>query len=212
VDPPEPTRTATPSASADAQVSAQVSTAILTVPNLISFARILLMPVCAWLLASGRFGIGFALTGAVGASDFLDGWLARRTGSVSRLGQLLDPLADRLLIASVALALLVRGVIPWAAVALLLGRDLALLVGFRVLQRRGVRPPDVVWLGKAATCALLVALPALGVGETATAVAGWFRVLGLVLLWLGIALYYAVGGIYVRQALAQLRAIRTRTR
>jgi CDP-diacylglycerol--glycerol-3-phosphate 3-phosphatidyltransferase len=183
-----------------------VSSAILTIPNLISFARVLLMPVCAWLLASGRFGAGFVLTGVVGASDFLDGWLARRTGTVSRLGQLLDPLADRLLIASVAVALLVRGALPWPAVALLVGRDLVLLIGFQVLQRRGVRPPDVVWLGKAATFALLVALPALALGETATAVAGPFRALGLAFLWVGIALYYVVGWIYVRQALAQLRA------
>jgi cardiolipin synthase len=63
---------------------------------------------CAYLLATGRYGWGIALTAVVGSTDWVDGWLARRTGQVSRLGQLLDPLADRLLIASVAIALVVR--------------------------------------------------------------------------------------------------------
>src|SRR6266498_4776157 len=101
---------------------------------------LLLMPVCAWLLASGRWGVGLWLTAVVGSTDWVDGWLARRTGSVSRLGQLMDPFADRLLIASVTIALLVRGVLPLVAVALLVGRDLLLLAGFPLLASRGVRP------------------------------------------------------------------------
>jgi len=181
------------------------SSAVATLPNAISFARILLMPVCAWLIASGRLGAGVLLTSVVGASDWVDGWLARRTGTVSRLGQVLDPLADRLLIASVAVALLVRGALPWLAVVLLLGRDLLLLAGFQVLTRYGVRPPEVVWLGKATTMVLLVALPALVLGETGLFVAPAFRAGGLVLLWLGVVLYYVVGWVYVRAAVAALR-------
>jgi CDP-diacylglycerol--glycerol-3-phosphate 3-phosphatidyltransferase len=170
--------------------------------------RILLMPVCAWLLASGRFGPGFVLTALVGATDWVDGWLARRTGAVSRVGQLLDPLADRLLIASVALALLVRGALPWPAVALLVGRDLLVMLGFQVLLRNGIRPPDVLWLGKLATFVLLVALPGLALGETAWAVADAFRQLGLVLLWVGVVLYWVVGVRYARMGTAALRAAR----
>lgn len=176
------------------------SSAIVTAPNAISFGRLLLMPVCAWLLGSGHYGVGIVVTGAVGATDWVDGWLARRTGQVSRLGQLLDPFADRLLIASVAIALLARGVLPWAAVALLLGRDVVLLAGWPLLRRRGVRPPEVVWVGKAATFDLLVALPMLVIGETGLALAGAAHWLGVVLLWLGVVLYYVAGGIYVKMA------------
>jgi cardiolipin synthase (CMP-forming) len=182
------------------------STAVLTVPNAISFARLLLMPVCAWLLATGRYGTGLWLTALVGSTDWVDGWLARRTGQVSRLGQLLDPLADRLLIASVAVALVARGVLPWPAVALLVVRDVLLLVGFPLLLRRGVRPPDVVWVGKAATFDLLFALPILVVGATSLAVAPAAHLVGLALLWVGVILYYVAGVVYVRMALEALRA------
>jgi cardiolipin synthase len=178
------------------------------VPNAISFARLLLMPVCAWLLATGRYGTGLWLTAVVGSTDWVDGWLARRTGQVSRLGQLLDPLADRLLIASVAIALVARGVLPWPAVALLVGRDVFLLGGFPLLSKRGVRPPDVVWVGKAATFVLMLALPILVVGETGLAIAPAAHVIGLALLWAGVVLYYVAGAVYVRMALERLRASR----
>jgi cardiolipin synthase (CMP-forming) len=182
--------------------------AILTAPNVITFTRLLLMPVCAWLLIDGRWAAGLLLTAVVGSTDWVDGWLARRTGSVSRLGQLLDPLADRLLIASVTIALVIRDVVPLLAVVLLVGRDLVLLIGFPLLARRGVRPPDVVWVGKAATFVLLFALPTLVVGETGLALAPAARALGLALLWFGVVLYYVAGFVYVRMALQGLRAAR----
>ncbi len=182
--------------------------AILTAPNVITFTRLLLMPLCAWLLANGRWGVGLWLTAVVGSTDWVDGWLARRTGSVSRLGQLMDPFADRLLIASVTIALLVRGVLPLVAVLLLVGRDLLLLAGFPLLASRGVRPPEVVWVGKAATLVLLTALPILALGETGVAVAGAARALGLALLAFGVLLYYVAGAAYVRMALQGLRAVR----
>lgn len=183
--------------------------AILTAPNVITFTRLLLMPVCAWLLAHGRWGVGLWLTAVVGSTDWVDGWLARRTGSVSRLGQLMDPFADRLLIASVTIALLVRGVLPLVAVLLLVGRDLLLLAGFPLLASRGVRPPEVVWVGKAATLVLLFALPILALGETGVAVAGAARALGLALLAFGVVLYYVAGVVYVRMAVQGLRAARS---
>jgi cardiolipin synthase (CMP-forming) len=182
--------------------------AILTAPNVITFTRLLLMPVCAWLLATGHWAAGLWLTAVVGSTDWVDGWLARRTRSVSRLGQLMDPLADRLLIASVTIALVVREVLPLPAVLLLVGRDLVLLLGFPLLASRGVRPPEVVWVGKAATFVLLFALPILVVGETGLALAGAARTLGLALLAFGIVLYYAAGVVYVRMALQGLRAAR----
>lgn len=176
------------------------SSAIVTAPNAISLARLLLMPVCAWLLASQHYATGLVLTAVVGASDWVDGWLARRIRQVSRVGQLLDPFADRLLIASVAVALLLRGVLPWPAVALLVARDLVLLAGWPLLKRRGVEPPEVVWVGKAATFDLLTALPLLVMGETTWVVATAAHAIGLALLWLGVVLYYVAGVVYVRMA------------
>ena len=182
----------------------RVSTAIRTVPNAVTLARLLLMPVCAYLLASGNYGWGIVLTAVVGSTDWVDGWLARRTGQVSRLGQLLDPLADRLLIASVAIALVVREVVPWQAAVLLVARDLVLLCGWPVLRRRGIEPPEVIFLGKAATLVLLFALPVLTLGATGLAVAGAARVVGLLLLWAGVVMYYLAGAVYVRMVLERL--------
>ncbi len=177
------------------------SSAILTAPNAVTLLRLVLMPVCAWLLATAHYGSGLVLTALVGATDWVDGWLARRLGQVSRVGQLLDPFADRLLIASVVIALLVQSVLPWQVVALLLGRDLVLLAGWPLLRRRGVRPPEVVWIGKAATFDLLLALPLLIWGETGFAAAGLAHALGTLLLWIGVPLYYVAGAVYVRMAL-----------
>jgi cardiolipin synthase (CMP-forming) len=184
--------------------SRRVSSAIRTVPNAVTLVRLLLMPVCAYLLASGRYGWGLVLTAVVGSTDWVDGWLARRFGQVSRVGQLLDPLADRLLIASVAIALVVRGVVPWQAAVLLVARDLVLLAGWPLLKRRGIEPPEVVFLGKAATLVLLFALPVLTLGATGLAVAGVAHVLGLALLWAGVVMYYLAGAVYVRMVLERL--------
>ena len=184
--------------------SRRVSSAIRTVPNAVTLVRLLLMPACAYLLATGRYGWGLVLTALVGSTDWVDGWLARRTGQVSRLGQLLDPLADRLLIASVAIALVVQEVVPWQAAVLLVARDLVLLCGWPLLKRRGIEPPEVIFLGKAATLVLLFALPVLTLGATGVAVADAARVIGLLLLWAGVAMYYLAGAVYVRMVLEQL--------
>lgn len=184
--------------------SRRVSSAILTVPNAVTLVRLLLMPVCAYLLATERYGWGLVLTALVGSTDWVDGWLARRTGQVSRLGQLLDPLADRLLIASVAIALVFQGVVPWQAAALLVARDLVLLCGWPLLKRRGIEPPEVILLGKAATLVLLFALPVLTLGATDVAVADAARLLGLAGLWVGVAMYYLAGAVYVRMVLERL--------
>jgi cardiolipin synthase (CMP-forming) len=182
----------------------RVSTAIRTAPNAVTLVRLLLMPVCAWLLGTGRYGWGLVLTAVVGSTDWVDGWLARRTGQVSRLGQLMDPLADRLLIASVAIALVVREVLPWPAALLLLARDLVLLAGWPLLKRRGIEPPEVVFLGKAATMVLLTALPVLTLGATGVPLADLARLLGLAALWVGVVMYYLAGAVYVRMVLERL--------
>jgi cardiolipin synthase len=203
-DPGDPTQGDAELAPGPLGPSRRVSSAIRTVPNAVTLLRLLLVPVCAWLLATGRYGWGLVLTALVGSTDWVDGWLARRYGQVSRVGQLLDPLADRLLIASVAIALVVSGVVPWQAAVLLVARDLFLLAGWPLLKRRGIEPPEVIVLGKAATLVLLFALPVLTLGATGVAVADAARVIGLLLLWAGVAMYYLAGAVYVRMVLEQL--------
>ncbi len=184
------------------------SSAILTAPNAISFARLLLTPVCLLLLAQGRYVLGLWITAVVGASDILDGWLARRTGQVSRFGQLLDPFADRLLLASIAIALAMRGVLPWFILALVIARDLVLLVGFPLLVRCGVRPPEVIWLGKATSIAVFAALLGLVLGVLHFPLHHFMHAAASVLIWPAMAGYYVVGAIYLTKALAALSAAR----
>jgi phosphatidylglycerophosphate synthase len=95
-------------------------------------------------------------------------------------------------------------VLPWQAAALLVARDLFLLAGWPLLKRRGIEPPEVVLVGKAATLVLLLALPVLTLGATGMAVAEAANVLGLLLLWTGVAMYYLAGAVYVRMVLERL--------
>src|SRR5207248_1198757 len=117
------------------------SSAILTVPNLLSFLRILLTPVfVALLLHHGSELAGLLLVGAVMSTDWVDGYIARRTNSVSELGKLLDPVSDRLAIAAALVALLIRHAVPLWAALLILVRDAAVfLVGVALLGTRGRR-------------------------------------------------------------------------
>ena len=138
---------------------------VFTVPNVISFSRIALIPVFFLLIVDpDTTTAGVILFAIVIATDWVDGTIARRTGQVTELGKVLDPVADRLAIAAGIIALVIRGVFPlWAAVAIL-ARDLVvLLAGAYVLSRTHVRL-DVRWIGKVATFSLMVAVPAISWG------------------------------------------------
>ena len=178
---------------------------VLTLPNAISFARIAAIPIF-WALIVDRDTTpwGIVLFGLVVATDWVDGTIARRTGQVTELGKILDPLADRAAIAAGLIALVVRGAFPWWAAALILVRDVSLVVAGAFLLRRGVRI-DVRRVGKVATFALMIAIPAiswgsLGLWPSAGALAiGWLAYVG------GIVQYYIAAGAYVqdlRRALA----------
>lgn len=133
--------------------------AVWTVPNVLTMARIGLIGVFLWLLATGQDGWAIAALAAAGVSDFLDGFLARRWGQTTELGRILDPAADRLLTLAVLVGLALRDMLPWWLVAALLARDA--LVGAYLWwgQRAGAEPPRVTLLGKGATAALYVFLP-----------------------------------------------------
>ena len=179
--------------------SGRGSSAILTVPNVLSFLRILLIPVFVTLIVDPDTTLaGLLLYAAVMATDWVDGLVARRTGQVSEFGKILDPTADRLAIAAGLIALVVRGVFPLWAALLVLVRDLAvLLVGAVVLSRRHVRL-DVRRSGKVATALLMVAIGAIAWGNLDL----WLAQVALVGGWIaygcGIVLSYVTAARYLR--------------
>lgn len=173
---------------------------VLTVPNLISFARLAGVPLFLYLfLGAGQQVAALVVLAVGGSTDWLDGWLARRLRQVSRLGELLDPVADRLYILATLLAFTVGEVVPWPFTAALLARELVLLVALGVLRRHGFGPPPVHYLGKTATFVLLVAFPVLLLAVTAPALEPWAGAIGWALAWWGLVLYWLAGGLYVGQ-------------
>ncbi|HMO11930.1 MAG TPA: CDP-alcohol phosphatidyltransferase family protein, partial [Actinotalea sp.] len=158
--------------------SGQTSTRVLTWPNLISAARLVMVPVFAVLAFTGRDLAALAVLAVSAASDWLDGVLARRLGQTSRLGELLDPAADRLFILVTLVVLAVRQDVPWWLVGVIVGRDVLLGAVQAVLVRRGVGPLPVHFVGKAGTFALLYALPLLLLARWETVVGDVAGVLG----------------------------------
>ncbi|GEA88734.1 CDP-alcohol phosphatidyltransferase family protein [Cellulomonas cellasea] len=187
-----------------------VSDRVLTVPNVISLVRLVLVPVFAVLIAVGNDGWALVVLAVSGASDWLDGVLARRLGQVSKLGQMLDPAADRLFILVTLLGLAWRDLVPWWLVAVLVARDVLLLGLFAVVARHGYGPLPVHLAGKAGTFALLYAFPLLLLAEWRAPIGTVSYVLGWAFAWWGIALYWFAGLIYVVQA-RRLLAVDGRT-
>jgi cardiolipin synthase (CMP-forming) len=132
---------------------------VLTVPNAISVARLLCAPIFVWLLAEGDDIAAAAVLAALGASDWVDGWIARHFDQGSELGKLLDPVADRVLLLVAAVALLVDGAVPAVVGVLVLLREAVVSVAVLVLALAGARRLDVQWAGKAGTLAVMFAFP-----------------------------------------------------
>jgi len=177
-----------------------VSTRVLTVPNMISLVRLLLVPVFAWMVVEGHDAWALAVLLVSGASDWLDGVLARRMNQVTRLGQMLDPAADRLFILVTLLGLAWRDVIPVWLVVVLVARDVVLGVMLVVLARAGYPPLRVHLAGKAGTFAIMYAFPLLLLSEWPPPVGDVAGVLGWACALWGVALYWFAGALYLTQA------------
>ncbi|HSF26116.1 MAG TPA: CDP-alcohol phosphatidyltransferase family protein, partial [Actinomycetes bacterium] len=161
--------------------------------------RLLGVPVFLWLIFAEYDGAALVVLACAGASDYLDGLLARRWNQVSRLGQLLDPAADRLYIFATLVGLSYRDIVPiWLAVVLV-SRDAILTACIPVLRRHGYGPLPVHFLGKAATFNLLYAFPLLLLGDGSTVVALLAKTIGWAFAIWGSALYWWAGVLYLVQ-------------
>ena len=179
---------------------------ILTIPNAISLLRILSIPVIAWLMSRHSMVPALVVLAISSASDGVDGILARRLDQVSKIGQILDPIADRLLIICSVLALGVAGIIPWWMIIVIGLRDLVMAVQVLWLAQYGYGPLPVHFVGKAGTALLMIAIVALTVADLGSGMV--FRLIHLAALaagiW-GVALYWLAGYIYFRQGIDVLR-------
>ncbi len=173
---------------------------VLTVPNILSIVRLAGVPLFLWLVL-GPHADGWALVVLMlsGVTDYLDGYLARRLHQTSRLGEILDPVADRLYILSTVIGLGLREIIPLWLVVLLPARDLLLWGLVPFLRRRGHNALPVHYLGKAATAALLYAFPLLLLGDGDSTVASVATVVGWAFAIWGTALYWWAGLLYAWQ-------------
>jgi cardiolipin synthase len=164
---------------------------VLTVPNAISVVRLLCIPLFVWLLFGRDDRAGAAwLLGALGATDWVDGYIARHFNQVSELGKVLDPVADRALLLTAAVALIADHDVPgWLAIVVLV-REAVVSLAVLALAAAGARRIDVQWAGKAGTLALMTALPLFLMSHSTVSwdrgagfVAWIFAVPGLVLAW-----------------------------
>lgn len=183
----------------------ELSERILTIPNILSFARLLLVPVFLVLLVQGQDAAALAVLAVSSLTDYLDGYIARRFQQMSRLGQLLDPAADRLYIFAAIIGLATRELVPWWIVAVVVGRDVLLLVLGIVLANHGFGPLPVHQLGKIATFALFLGLPLIMLGQAAPAIAAFSDPIAWAITLWGAFLYWWAGVIYLVETVRVIR-------
>jgi cardiolipin synthase (CMP-forming) len=172
----------------------------LTVPNALSLLRLLGVPVFLWLLLGPHADvIAIVLLAVSGFTDWLDGVIARRFDQQSKIGALIDPLADRLYILATLVGLVLRHIIPWELAAVLVLRDLLLLTMTPGLRRRGYTALPVHYLGKAATFSLLYAFPLLLLGNVHNTLGHIAKPIAWAFTIWGTGLYLWAGVIYAVQ-------------
>ncbi|MGL4743535.1 MAG: CDP-alcohol phosphatidyltransferase family protein [Dermatophilaceae bacterium] len=177
----------------------QISTRLFTVPNVLSVLRLASIPAFVWAILTERDGLALVLLAGSGLTDYLDGKIARRYRLESRLGQLLDPVADRLYIVSTLTGLASRDIIPWWLFGVLLAREVVMAVVVFVARRHGWLGLPVHFAGKAATLNLLYAFPLLLLADGDSPLARLAEPVGWAFAWWGTALYWLAGVLYVIQ-------------
>ncbi|MDA8549659.1 CDP-alcohol phosphatidyltransferase family protein [Aquiluna sp.] len=181
----------------------RLSQELKSVPNMLSILRLLLVPVFLWLLIADQFLIAFLVLMFASFTDWLDGFIARKFNQITSLGKVLDPSADRLFILATLIGLTVNEIIPaWLAIVIV-ARDVLLLIGYPISASHGYGPLPVHFLGKAATFALLYALPLLLLADVWPSAEAVILPLAWGFAYWGIGLYWVAGFVY----LAQLRQL-----
>jgi len=176
-----------------------VTDRVWTVPNALSMLRLVGVPIFLWLILSRHDDWAVVVLSISGVSDYLDGKIARAYNLVSNVGQLLDPLADRLYILSTLLGLAWRGVIPWWLVGVLVGREVFGTGLLTVVRHYGYRALPVHFIGKAATFDLLWAFPVILLAQGDSNLATIALPIGWAFAWWGTALYWVAGIMYAVQ-------------
>lgn len=179
----------------------RASSRVLTVPNFITAVRLLLVPVFLWLLLVEEERVAAAiLLGVLGATDWVDGWVARNFDQESELGRILDPVADRVLLFAAVIGLFIDGTAPRWVLVLVFAREVFIAVASLTLAAAGARRIDVTWAGKAGTFALMFALPMFLLGDSTGFVpdlwlfGAWcFAIGGLILSWWALVRYIPIG-------------------
>ncbi len=161
---------------------------MVTIPNVISAVRLLCVPLFVWLLVDDATIEAAALLAVLGATDWVDGWIARHFDQGSELGKVLDPVADRVLLITAGVALVVQGSVPLVVGILVLARELVISLAVLALAAAGAARIDVQWAGKAGTLSLMFSFPlylwadSIDTGHDVVLAAAWFfAVVGLVL-------------------------------
>ncbi|MEK9987083.1 MAG: CDP-alcohol phosphatidyltransferase family protein [Aquiluna sp.] len=181
----------------------QLRQELKSVPNMLSILRLLLVPVFLWLLIVDQFLVAFLVLMFASFTDWLDGFIARKYNQITSLGKVLDPSADRLFILATLIGLTVNEIIPaWLAIVIV-ARDILLLIGYPISASHGYGPLPVHFLGKAATFALLYALPLLLLADVWPSAEAVILPLAWGFAYWGIGLYWVAGFVY----LAQLRQL-----
>ena len=196
------------------------SDAIFTLPNVISFVRLCMIPAFFVMLMQGNNIVATALFAIAACTDFLDGQIARRTNQVTKLGRMLDPAVDRLLMILGVLGVYLTGRIPLWIIVLVLGRDIVLMAGYAILLKRWKVRVDVIYPGKVATTFFFIGFAGLVLNAPLIPGLGWCDFVwlpgfnGTSVCW---AIWFIYAGLllgaysttyYVREALRKLSAAR----
>lgn len=187
-----------------------------TLPNLITLVRLALIPIYLWLVLGRHAYVGAGvLLGGLGATDWVDGFLARRWGQVSELGKVLDPVADRVLVVTSVLTVAGVGAVPWWFAILTLVREVLVSAATLSLASLGAARIDVLFVGKAGAMGLMFAYPSFLIGhghagwQDFFVIFGWGAgLIGIVCAWVALASYIAPA----RDALRRGRAARRTNR
>lgn len=188
----------------------ELSSRIWTVPNVLSFLRLVGVPAFVWLILSEWDKTALVVLMVAGFTDYLDGKIARKFDMQSRLGAILDPMADRLYIVATIVCLAMRGILPmWVVLALVL-REVFILTMAPTVRRHNLPLPPVHFIGKAATFNLLYAFPLLLLAEIEGAAGDLARPAAWAFVLWGVCLYWLAGLLYAVQVREMLKVVRAR--